>query len=132
VIGSSDIARIQEQIGRLALDAARIDLDGFIEATEAAGSPQALAAGIEPDRVTSAGQWAEIARLLKPFRDDAVRRVADIRAAVGEQRGDLVPPEAACPSCGERRADELLINEGDDSVLCAICGRRYQLPEGAS
>lgn len=127
MISENDIARIQEQLGRLALETVRIDLEGFIEATDAVGSPQALAGGIDPRAVTSASRWAEMARLLKPFRDDAVLRLAIIRSQLAENDEGLVPREAACPQCRERRLDELTIND-DDSVLCATCGRRYQLP----
>ena len=40
---------------------------------------------------------------------------------------EFVPQEAACPRCGERRVDALTIND-EDSVDCATCGHRYQLP----
>ena len=126
MISQDDTDRIQQELGKLALAAVAIDLDGFLEVTEAVGSPQALAAGYAPKHVTSAAGWAEMARLLKPFRDNAVERVATIREELADP-DDLVPADAACPSCGERRVDELSINE-DDSVLCATCGRRYQLP----
>jgi DNA-directed RNA polymerase subunit RPC12/RpoP len=127
VIGQDDIARIQDQLGKLALDVIRIDLDGFIEATDLVGSPQALTAGIDPRAVASAGGWLELAELLKPFRDQALMRLAVIREELAQNDEDLVAPEQACPSCGERRVDELSINE-DGSVVCATCGRRYQVP----
>ena len=130
MISNDDIARIQQQLKELALAAVRTDLDGFLEVAELAGSPQALAAGFQPRLVTSASAWAELARLLKPFRDNAVERVAQVREELVDP-DELVPEEAVCPSCGERRADALSINE-DDSVLCATCGRRYQLPGAAS
>jgi DNA-directed RNA polymerase subunit RPC12/RpoP len=126
VISGEDVARIQEELGALSLQAVRIDVDGFIEACDGVASPQALAAGIDPRAVTSAGGWAEMARLLKPFRDRAVYRLAAIRGELAESDEELVPREAACPSCGERRADELALNS-DDSVLCATCGRRYSV-----
>ena len=126
MISNDDIARIQQQLGELALAAVRTDLDGFLEVTEAIGSPQALAAGLAPNAVTSASAWAELARLLKPFRDRAIERLPQIRAELVDP-DSVVSREAACPGCGEQRVDELSINE-DDSVLCATCGRRYQLP----
>jgi hypothetical protein len=127
VISESDIARIQDQLGRLALDAVRIDVDGFIEASDLVASPQALSAGISPHAVASAGGWGEMARLLKPFRDEAVQRLASIRSELAQNAEELVAREAACPGCRERPVDELSINE-DGSVVCATCGRRYQLP----
>jgi len=126
LIGEEDIARIQNELGELALAALRIDLDGFIEASELIGSPQALTSGISPKAVASAGQWAEMARLLKPFRDHVVERVAAIREELAEKSEAFVPAEAACPGCRERRVDDLAIND-DDSVVCATCGRRYEL-----
>ena len=127
MISQDDIARIQDEIGRLALAAVRIDVDGFLEASELVGSPQALEAGISPKAVASAGEWAEMAALLKPFRDDAVQRLATIREELADSDEDIVAREAACPQCQERRVDQLSINE-DDSVLCARCGRRYTFP----
>jgi len=125
VISDADVARIRDQLGELALQVVRIDIDGFLEVTDVLGSPQALSHGFSPKVVASASGWSEQARLLKPFRDNAVTRLAQIRE---ERAGDdLVPREAGCPSCGERRVDELVLNE-DDSVLFATCGRRYQLP----
>jgi hypothetical protein len=62
--------------------------------------------------------------LLKPFRDEARQRIAAIRA---EREGeDVAPTGAACPGCGERRVDELVIND-DGCVLCLTCGRHYQI-----
>jgi formylmethanofuran dehydrogenase subunit E len=127
MISQSDIRRIQEELGRLAIEAVRIDVDGFIEATEMVASPQALAAGIDPWAVASAGGWAETARLLKPFRDHAVARVTAIRREVAESDDNFVAEESSCPGCGERFVDRLRINE-DGSVVCTTCARRYQLP----
>jgi DNA-directed RNA polymerase subunit RPC12/RpoP len=127
VIGKGDIRRIQEQLDRLAVDAARIDLDGFIEASMMAASPQAATAGLNVRAVTSAAEWAELAQLLKPFRDHVIELVSQIRERLADNDEELVPRECACPSCGERRSDELALNE-DESVVCATCGRRYHLP----
>ena len=126
MISQDDVARIQDELGRLAIEAVRIDVDGFIEACDLVGSPQALAAGIDPRAVTSAGNWAGMARLLKPFRDEAVGRIAVIRERLAEDDDDLVEAAMACPSCGERRVDELGLND-DGSVVCATCGRRYSV-----
>ena len=128
MISEDDIARIQEELGRLALEAVRIDVDGFIEASDLVGSPQALSTGVSLRAVASAAEWAEMARLLKPFRDHAVERLSVIRFEMAENDDSLVSRSAACTQCGERRVDELSINE-DDSVVCATCGNRYQLPE---
>ena len=126
MISDQDVARVQDELGELALQALRIDLDGFIEASEAVGSAQALSAGVSPRAVASAGEWAAMARLLKPFRDHVVARAAQIREEIADP-ADFAPEGCECPGCGERRVDELAINE-DESVLCATCGRRYMLP----
>ncbi len=42
---------------------------------------------------------------------------------------ELVAEEWSCPRCGERRMDWLEVQE-DDSIECATCGQRYELPEG--
>jgi len=128
MISEQDVARVQRQLGELALQAVRIDLDGFIEASEAVGSAQALSVGISPRAVTSAGEWAEMARLLKPFRDHVAGRYATLQAELRDE--DLVRPGHGCPSCGERRMDELIVQE-DESVECSTCGRRYETTERA-
>jgi len=40
-------------------------------------------------------------------------------------KGDLVRPEAACPSCGEQRIDWLVWTD-DETVRCASCGGEYR------
>ena len=134
MITAEEVAQIQEQLGRLSIMAAEIDLDAFIEVANQIGSPQALAAGIDPRAVGNAPEWAEMARLLKPFRDQAVQRVdraRTSRSTHGLERhygpdDETVRPELACPGCGERRVDELTLNE-DGSVVCATCGKRYSV-----
>ena len=128
MISEEDIARVQEELGELAAAALAIDLDGFIEASEAVGSAQALSVGVSPRAVASAGEWAEMARLLKPFRDHVVERYATLQAELRDE--DLVRPGHGCPSCGERRVDCLIIQD-DESVRCGTCGRRYETTERA-
>ena len=118
----------QLRIGRLAIEASTIDLDGFIAVTEAVASPQAAASGINIAAVNSAAGWAELARLLKPFRDRSAAMVERIRAEREGLDDDLVPPGAACPRCGELHVDELALQE-DGGVDCASCGTHYQLPD---
>lgn len=47
-------------------------------------------------------------------------------AETSDSEEELVPKEAACPRCGERRVDELILHE-DDSVDCSSCGNHYSL-----
>ena len=127
MISESDIARIQEELAKLALASLKVDVDGFIETADLVSSPQALTAGISPKAVASAGEWAEMARLLKPFRDHAVQRLEAIRREMMEaDEEEFVPSEVGCPGCGERRIDALALND-DESVVCGTCGRRYTL-----
>ena len=130
MISEEQIAAIQMRLGEFALTAATIDLDGFLEVSDLMASPQALAAGIPPKAVTSAAEWVEFARLLKPFRDHARERFDAIREELGVDESEWASAEAGCPVCGERRIDELGIND-DETVDCATCGSRYALPGSA-
>jgi DNA-directed RNA polymerase subunit RPC12/RpoP len=39
--------------------------------------------------------------------------------------GNLVPAAYACPGCGERHLDKLIVS--DDVITCAKCGTKYEL-----
>jgi hypothetical protein len=65
------------------------------------------------------GNWAHF--------DDACRLLEELKKV-----GDLlriprneVAPEDACPECGTRDVDRLLIDEGE--VRCTVCGCEYTL-----
>ena len=124
---------IQLRIGRLAVEVSHIDLDAFLETTEGVSSPQAAAHGMSIDAINSAAAWSELARRLQSFRDRAIVTMAQIQAEREGLDDDLVAPALACPHCGEVRMDFLEIQD-DESVDCAFCGQRYQLPhqEGSS
>ena len=79
----------------------------------------------DPRAVASAGEWAEMARLLKPFRDHVAGRYATLQAELRDE--DLVRPGHGCPSCGERRMDWLGVQD-DESVKCGTCDLQYMLP----
>ena len=83
MLSAEEVSRIQDEIGSLAIAAVGIDLDAFLEVVHEVGSPQALAAGIDPRAVTSAGDWKDLAGLLKPFRDAAIKRIEQIRKEDG-------------------------------------------------
>jgi hypothetical protein len=78
-LSSEDVARMRDQIGEIAIAAAAVDLDAFLEVVKRVGSPQTLTAGIDPRVVASAGDWTDLAGLLRPFRDAAVERIDQIR-----------------------------------------------------
>jgi hypothetical protein len=90
VISEDEMARIMDEIGLLALGAARIDLDGFLSVAELASSPQALLSGFDFAAVASAGEWAEMASLLRPFRDKAIGRLDIIRAHLANVDPELL------------------------------------------
>ena len=48
-----------------------------------------------------------------------------------DSRDDLVAEALGCPSCCERRVDELVIHD-DETVHCLTCGQDYALTEGPS
>jgi hypothetical protein len=120
---------LQESLGRIAIEASTINLDGFLEMAEGVSSPQAVASGLSIDAITSAARWAELARLLMPFWElarELVNRIREDREGLDD---DLAPTSCACPGCGELRIDMLGINDYE-SVDCATCGAHYQLPGG--
>ena len=39
---------------------------------------------------------------------------------------DLVSADLACPHCGERQTDRLIVGQGD-GIRCVTCGRTYRL-----
>lgn len=52
------------------------------------------------------------------------------RKAVYRSRVRLVPRAYACPSCGERHPDMLLLDPRDTSkVECASCGTKFSVKE---
>jgi ribosomal protein S27AE len=56
---------------------------------------------------------------------DHVRRAtapADTRTADEKAGENLLPPESACPRCGERRADALAWDEDGRRLTCTVCG----------
>ena len=86
-----------KELGELALAVVRVNLNGFLEVAELAGSPQACRR-LQPRLVTSAFAWAELARLPRPFRGAAVERVGQVREELVDP-DELVPEKAVCPSC---------------------------------
>ena len=130
----------QVRLADLAGAAAELDLDGFIAASEVVGSAQGLAAGFPPQAVTLAGDWRELARLLKPFRDRALanmeayrRAAAELSAQTWEAPGD---PPVVCecapdlnPDCplGDHREGHLVpavwraVDAGTQDFLFYLC-----------
>jgi hypothetical protein len=79
LMSPEQVAEVQEQLGALAIAAVGIDLEGFLLIAELVSSPQAAAHGINLRALESAAQWFEMARRLKPFRDEAITRLEQIR-----------------------------------------------------
>jgi len=42
------------------------------------------------------------------------------------RNADLVAPQHSCPHCGERNPDQL-VWQPDESIVCAVCGKRYAI-----
>ena len=129
MITPEETAAIQEELIRLAFASLKIDLDSFLEVTVIIGSPQALAAGTQLQSVTSAAKWLDLARLLKPFRDQALQW-RDKMEAAGMVFCDCNP--AANPHChlGSHEAGHLVVavwclteaaNEDEFMYLCMPC-----------
>jgi hypothetical protein len=72
VIRQDDIERIQDEIGRPALQAVRIDLDGSLEAADVVASPQAPVSGIDTGDPSVALAIAELAESMTPMRSPAL------------------------------------------------------------
>ena len=118
----------QEQLLRVVIDAATFDLDDFIETVEQAGAAQAIGSGDDLRFARNAAEWAEIARLLKPFRDEVIRRLDMIiaedatlsdRLKAIEEVEDMINPLAGKVVAGQeitRVADE-------DEVVCECYDR---------
>ena len=51
--------------------------------------------------------------------------VIEANAEPEPQEDELVQPKWACPQCGERRMDYLILD--DDTVRCQSCGTAYEL-----
>jgi hypothetical protein len=125
LMAPADVARVRTHLLLLSLRVLRVDLGHFIQTAE---HIQAL--GQEPGNgqlgAGEAGRWAELARLLTPFRDEASSVISRIRysQAAAEPRRFL-PESAACPSCGERRITAVIVND-NGSLLCETCYRRYR------
>jgi len=42
-----------------------------------------------------------------------------------EDDANLVPPNFACPKCGQRNMDELICDDDGEHVACQTCGTNY-------
>jgi Zn ribbon nucleic-acid-binding protein len=47
--------------------------------------------------------------------------------AATHTRANEVQPGEACPICGERDADRLLLDDDEATVVCQGCGYRYEI-----
>ena len=125
---AADLARVRTHLLVLSVRVLRVDLDRFIETAE---HVQALGreSEIDPRAGDEAGRWAEVARSLKPFRNEASKVIARIRYSQSAGEPDrFLPESAACPSCGERRVTAVLVKD-NGSLLCGTCYRRYRPPD---
>ena len=64
------------------------------------------------------------------YCEDIAIRVEPIDPHEQDKREDdanLVPPNFACPKCGQRDMDQLICDEDGEHVACQTCGTRYAL-----
>jgi hypothetical protein len=121
---SVDVSRVQLQLASISLSVLHLDLDKFIDALEYTNALD----DVDTDALSNSKSWLEVALLLKPFRDQAVRRVLAIRARSVERTPWLyVPEKSGCPGCGERRLNAIGVNR-DGSRTCSTCSRQYCSP----
>jgi len=138
--GNEVAARFDDAKTLLSFGAACVwltDLDLLSGFYERASSAQEVAAGnVTLGQSLTAAHWRDLVEAAISFKAACGPFDAEVLAAVRElvlsarpssETDELVVEWAACPSCGERRMDELLFKE-DESVVCATCGTRYQLP----
>jgi ribosomal protein S27AE len=60
--------------------------------------------------------------------DDLVEVLLAIADELDPPLADLVDPALACPNCGERRTDRLMMDD-DELVHCGRCGANYRSGE---
>lgn len=62
----------------------------------------------------------------EPGYPNLIGEPADILRELISRMG-LVPPHNACPKCGERLMDALVLDSDSNTVTCLICGHIYTL-----
>ena len=71
----------------------------------------------------AASRWtycSDIAIRVEPIEDDPHEQENH-----SESDANLVPPNFACPKCGQRDMDQLICDEDGEHVACQTCGTSY-------
>ncbi len=63
---------------------------------------------------------SDIAIRVEPIEDDHHEQEDH-----SESGANLVPPNFACPKCGQRDMDQLICDEDGEHVACQTCGTSY-------
>ena len=77
----------------------------------------------ERARQQAASRWmycSDIAIRVEPIEDDPHEQENH-----SESDANLVPPNFACPKCGQRDMDQLICDEDSEHVACQTCGTSY-------
>jgi hypothetical protein len=70
--------------------------------------------------------WSLKAALRKAFSVGYEQAVTDREPQErSEDDANLVPPNFACPNCGQRDMDQLICDEDGEHVACQSCGTSY-------
>jgi len=69
--------------------------------------------------------WRLKAALAKAYSAGYEQAVTDREAHDKQDESNLVPPNFACPGCGQRDMDQLICDEDGESVACQKCGTSY-------
>lgn len=58
--------------------------------------------------------------------NDLLETLLSVADQLDPQLANNVAPTEACPSCGERKADQLVWQDDDETVQCTGCGTQYR------
>jgi hypothetical protein len=94
-------------------------LGRFIELAEAA-----LAAGVEPERITGIGCMRQLQRMGEEIADDQLPRLAELEARLERDFAQLVPAAQATPTTEAPDASRLKAPRRGSKARCCSCGAR--------
>ena len=69
--------------------------------------------------------WSLLEALRLAYSSGYEQAVTDREPHDNPDDSNLVPPNFACPGCGERDVDQLICDEDGESVACQKCGTSY-------
>jgi len=69
--------------------------------------------------------WRLKTALRRAYMAGYEQAVADREPHDNPDDANLVPPNFACPKCGQRKMDELICDDDGEHVACQTCGTNY-------